>query len=124
MNRYHQRDQVLAKIGFTSYREYLSSPLWASIRTRLFRVCSTCPCGAKATQIHHRTYKERYMLGRGKIHKFLVPVCETCHKKIEFAGDAKRSLGGANNALDEIIEKGIASGVKRPRKCVAKTRHV
>ena len=52
-------------------------------------------------------------MGRGKIHKYLVPVCESCHKSIEFIDGRKTSLGEANRLLDAII----AVGIERPRKC-------
>ena len=117
MNRYQQRDDVLKTIGFASYREYLASPLWQSIRRRLFAVCKICPCGNEATEFHHRTYKKRYLLGRGKIHKFITPICRDCHQRIEFDGERKVALGWANSRLDEIIEESEQRGIKRPTKC-------
>ena len=35
INRYKQRDEVLRSIGFQSYKEYLESDLWKSIRSRV-----------------------------------------------------------------------------------------
>lgn len=116
MNRYSQRDAVLRDMGFSSYPDYLASGLWAGIRNRLFEVCSTCVCGNKATQVHHRTYKRRYMEGRGKIHKFLTPVCSACHARIEFDRDGKTPLGVANRRLDEIRVEAESRGIKMPFK--------
>lgn len=113
MNRYAQRDSVLRQMGY----DYLASPLWASIRRRIFRVCDICPCGDRATEIHHRTYKRRYLEGRGKIHQFLVPVCRSCHQRIEVDDGGKTPLGKANRLLDEITMVGLDHGVVRPRKC-------
>lgn len=110
MNRYAQRDRVLNEMGFASYRDYLASPLWQRIRARMLKACPTCPCGKPAEQIHHRTYKRRYLEGRGLIHKYLVPICRTCHEAIEFEGSEKLSLGWANAKLDEIREVAESRG--------------
>lgn len=122
MNRYAQRDAVLGAMGFQSYGEYLASPLWRRIRARMFKVNKMCPCGKVATQIHHRTYKRRYLEGRGKIHKFLVPICGDCHKLIEFEGSEKLSLGWANAKLDAIREEAEMRGIVLPRKCKLKRK--
>lgn len=115
MNRYQQRDAVLRTMGFSSYAEYLASPLWRSIRARLFKVCDQCPCGKKAEQAHHRTYKRRYLEGRGKIHKFITPICGECHEEIEFEGGEKLSLGWANSKLDAIRDEAESRGIILPR---------
>jgi hypothetical protein len=121
MNRYAQRDSVLKAMGYASYAEYLASPLWQGIRARLLKVCSQCPCGAAATEIHHRTYKRRYMEGRGKVHKFMTPVCRACHQRIEFDGDGKTPLGQANRLLDEIRLEAESRGIRMPRQTRLKT---
>lgn len=122
MNRYAQRDEVLRLMGFRSYREYLDSRLWKAIRARVLRACSTCPCGQPATEVHHRTYKRRYLEGRGKIHKFLTPICRQCHQQIEFEGSEKLSLGWANAKLDAIREEAEKKGIILPRKFKTKPR--
>lgn len=116
MNRYQQRDAVLKEMGFASYREYLASALWRRIRARLLKACPVCPCGKTAEQVHHRTYKRRYLEGRGKIHKYLVPICRECHESIEFEGSEKLSLGWANAKLDAIRAAAEAAGFVIPNK--------
>lgn len=116
MNRYAQRDKVLLEMGFSSYREYLDSKLWKSIRARIFRVCSICVCGEPATECHHRSYKRRYLEGRGRIHKYITPVCRKCHQQIEFEGSEKMSLGWANARLLKIQEEAEKRGIKVPKK--------
>lgn len=116
MNRYAQRDAVLRDMGFASYDEYLASPLWSRIRARLFKVCDVCVCGEAATEVHHMTYKRRYMEGRGKIHKFLIPVCRKCHQRIEFDDQGKTPLGQANRVLTEIRLEAEARGIRAPAK--------
>lgn len=71
----------LAELGFTSYRDYCKSPLWAGIRSRVFdlkgRTCLKC-LKAKATQIHHERYELEVM--RGLDLSPLVPICGPCHE--------------------------------------------
>ena len=122
MNRYKQRDDVLRSMGFASYAAYLASPLWKRIRARLFKVCDKCVCGAPATQFHHKTYKRKYMKGRGKIHKYIVPLCRECHKAIEFDGSQKKSLGWANNKLDMIRADAESRGIRMPAKAKLKSK--
>jgi len=124
MNRYKQRDAVLKAMGFDSYSAYLRSPLWKRIRARLFKVCSMCVCGAPATQFHHRTYKRRYMEGRGKIHKYMVPICRKCHQTIEFEGSEKLSLGWANSKLDAIRADAESRGIRVPAKARLKSKTI
>lgn len=114
MNRYQQRESVLKSMGFATYADYLQSPLWAKVRRRLFKRCSTCPCGKPATEAHHMSYKRRYLEGRGKIHKFIVPVCRACHQRIEFDAGGKTALGHANRILHEIRAEAEARGVRLP----------
>jgi len=116
MNRYEQRNAVLRSMGYESYASYLLSPLWKRIRAKLIKVCAVCVCGQPATEFHHRTYKRRYMEGRGKIHKFIIPVCRKCHGSIEFEGSEKLSLGWANAKLDAIRADAESRGIRMPAK--------
>lgn len=122
INRYKQRDEVLKSIGFSSYKEYLASSLWKSIRARVLREFSTCQCGKPATQVHHRSYKKRYLLGKGKLRLAMKPICYDCHKQIEFDGDRKTSLGRANAKFAEIARAARENGVAIPSKHFAKQR--
>jgi hypothetical protein len=83
-NSYKNRAKVLSLLRFSNYREYLASPLWASIRERVFKVkgrkCYLC--GNNANQVHHNRYRLSKMSGKSL--KFLVPLCGDCHKGIEF----------------------------------------
>lgn len=85
MTHYIRRAQVLRKMGFASYAEYLKSPLWASVREKVFaakgRRCFLCT-QRQATQIHHSRYQRLDMLGKRL--KDLFPLCGECHREIEF----------------------------------------
>jgi hypothetical protein len=94
MNTYAARESKLKELGYSTYSEYLASPLWASIRRSAFtlhgRICSIC--GEAAAVIHHIHYGWSTLLGWNL--KCLVPVCQGCHWQIEFTPDGeKRALG-------------------------------
>lgn len=122
VSRYQQRDAVLAEMGFPTYLDYLRSPLYRSIRARIFKVCDRCVCGKPATELHHRSYKRRYLEGRGKIHKFITPVCREHHESIEFDEAGKLPLGWANAKLDAIRAEAEARGIVMPHKTRIKRR--
>ncbi len=76
------RNESLAALGFTSYRAYLKSPLWRSIKSRRRKlkggkICVFC--GAKATQFHHDNYDAKTMAG-GNL-RALIPCCRRCHSE-------------------------------------------
>lgn len=80
---YTKRNDVLERLGYDDYKEYLSSPFWAGLRQLIFkrdRWSCRC-CGAKAQAIHHDSYSRRVM--RGSNHKPLYAVCNPCHDQIE-----------------------------------------
>ena len=93
-----QRDYVLKLYGFASYKCYLQSELWSSIRAKAMREMKCCcGCGARPTQVHHKSYTEANLLGHDL--RGLVGLNGHCHHGIEFDGDRKTSLGQANGWL-------------------------
>lgn len=91
-NSYASRAVVLKKLGFDNYKSYLQSPLWSSIRERVFaskgRRC--CLCFKPGNQVHHIRYDERTM--RGESLKKLRVLCGDCHLGIEFDDDKKLAV--------------------------------
>lgn len=84
------RAESLAQLGFSSYREYLDSDLWRSIRASVFRAKGRmcCCCGKRATQIHHTYYSFRTLSGDpASLENSAWPVCAKCHKKTHFKSD-------------------------------------
>lgn len=80
---YAKRDLFIKQMGFETYRDYLRSRLWQSIRERVMRgnpMCSACR-SEEATTAHHREYSRDALMGRD-ISK-IVPICRTCHELIE-----------------------------------------
>lgn len=103
------RARTLYYLGFASYRAYLRSALWRSIRVRVFRqkghTCSLC--SRRATQVHHRSYDRLTLLGL--ILTYLEPICQYCHKKIEvMPGGRKRRRGAVEVMFKALKRKKLA----------------
>lgn len=94
---------ILRRLGFGSYKEYLASDLWASIRKRVLTAgkgkCRACGCTAQC--VHHKKYGMAEM--SGKDISYLVPLCHKCHSEIEFDSGLKADLPMANRRLNRII---------------------
>jgi hypothetical protein len=82
---YESRDFALRELGFNSYKEYLRSDLWRSILRRVYALKgSLCYlCGFQAHAIHHNRYHVNDL--SGKHMKFVFPICNGCHERIEFS---------------------------------------
>jgi len=82
---YLERNEILKEIGFNSYADYLASPLWESIKTKvqdkLGRGCICCRQPANA--FHHRSYAKEVLTGEN-ISETILPLCRRCHRVIEF----------------------------------------
>lgn len=99
MTPYQLRDFILKQIGYSSYREYLSSERWKKIRLRVLRkdnfVCRSCGC--HATQVHHSRYDKRVLLGQSL--RGLWSSCAACHAEGEFDGDRKTTTAECNERM-------------------------
>lgn len=86
---YEDRQRELAKLGFSSYSEYLESDLWERIRkTVLHRDACRCRnprCKSRrkkiVKQVHHLTYSVGALLGAYPF--LLLTLCEDCHHLVE-----------------------------------------
>lgn len=97
---YADRNAILREMGFQSYKDYLESQLWKSIRERVLardkRAC--CACGGDAWQVHHTVYTRAAMEGRDITS--LESICGGCHEWAEFTKKGtKRSLAQANRRM-------------------------
>jgi 5-methylcytosine-specific restriction endonuclease McrA len=102
---YKTRARNLKRMGFTSYREYLESELWAGIRQRVFtRDNHEClMCGREATQVHHKRYNMDTMKGVTIDH--LVSSCGGCHYRVEFKNGKRRArIYNVNAATESRID--------------------
>ncbi len=101
---YGQRRRVLLGMGYATYGEYLGSPLWKTIRARVLaakgRSCWVCDDPAAA--IHHTSYNGLVMQGLDLSHLF--PLCEACHRAVEFDGDRKRTFHEARVLFARLVE--------------------
>lgn len=83
---YSIRNRELASMGYATYADYLASPLWATIRKRVFARSNACEfCGDRATQVHHSSYHRSVLDGSNLTQ--LHAVCRECHLYGEY-GDA------------------------------------
>lgn len=106
---YQHRDILLQWIGYTSYRQYLQSELWASIRTTVLdRSGHKCwACSRTATQVHHRKYTIEALEGDDLT--WLVALCAGCHVSCEFRKKQKLDLPQANKRLRRIRKNKLSS---------------
>ncbi len=103
---YQDRNKILREMGYKTYKDYLESELWESIRERVFKnrgdkcvLCSNPP-----TCVHHRGYGKAVLLGE-ELHQ-LVAICFECHKEVEFkANGDKRTLVQSQSRFDTLLKK-------------------
>jgi|694.fasta_scaffold97298_9 hypothetical protein len=97
--------EILNKMGFKNYSQYLDSDKWKQIRREVFKYKSNkCSCCKKFAEcIHHTRYDEDTMSGSN--FKNLIPLCNRCHKNIEFTNGKKNSLNKANHLLNKKLKK-------------------
>jgi hypothetical protein len=97
-------DWQLRRLGFRSYRAYLRSEHWSSVKSRYHKskkskVCAGC--GHDKYQLHHNTYER---LGRERLSDF-TPLCDTCHRKFHRYLKAHKELKLSD---EKIILEAIA----------------
>ena len=100
---YEQRNETLARMGFSSYCEYRASDLWHSIRQRAFIVhgerCRLCRFQAHV--IHHHSYAENVLRGHDLFSLF--PLCNDCHSSIEFLNGRKLTLSQVQKRFRKMM---------------------
>jgi len=80
---YKERNQNLKILGYVSYRDYLKSSLWQSIRERVFAISKRCfVCGESGKEVHHFGYGLEVL--KGKDIAKLKCICRNCHQNAEF----------------------------------------
>jgi 5-methylcytosine-specific restriction endonuclease McrA len=89
---YTSRNNNLSFLGFSSYRDYLASELWDSIRFRVFMEKGTActVCKMPASQVHHNRYSIDDL--DGSTIEELHPICGNCHGDIEFRSKDRKKL--------------------------------
>lgn len=123
-SRYQTRTENLKKLGFDSYKEYLASDLWRTIRQSVMdrdKCCRTCR--KPAYTAHHVTYSLEVL--KGEDLSQLISTCKGCHYDCEFEDGkklvsttkiAKRLRKRAYRAIGGSVGKGVIK--KHLPKCV------
>ncbi len=95
----------LRELGYKSYREYLASDHWISVKKRYRaskRPQECVSCSDILYQLHHTTYER---LGREWL-KDLIPLCDGCHGKFHRYLKRHKSLKlGDTDIILEAIRK-------------------
>lgn len=105
-SRFHYtlRNIFLKELGYKSYKEYLQSQDWKSIRDNILKESPNCIlCENKAVLLHHTKYDISALLGLRK--HVLASLCYHCHEKIEFEEKDKNGLSEANSKLFTLARK-------------------
>lgn len=111
---YSERQRVLELLGYNSYRDYLLSPLWKSIRDKVLRgKCVICD-KTDASQVHHRNYL--YETLAGQCLDQLIPLCGKCHRKIEFSHRNKRTPQDTDNYCRILLLRASKRKLKKRSK--------
>jgi hypothetical protein len=78
MAKLNTRHAMLAELGFQAFGEYIRSPLFRSIRTRVIEAArGKCrSCGEPATKVRHAKFTRENLSGRSLA--FLTPLCGLC----------------------------------------------
>lgn len=101
---YTTRKFVLKELGFNSYQQYLESDLWREIRANVLKANSKCQvCTKDADIVHHKSYTKMTMMGLKPSE--LVPLCNSCHYKIEFEFGEKTTLDEADRRLRSMLNE-------------------
>lgn len=98
-----------------TYSDYLTKPLWASIRAKVLVAAShqCVGCFAKATEVHHRDYRPRVMAGQDL--DALVAICALCHRKLHVGipnddwAQGEKTLAAMVAKKDRLADKAAAS---------------
>lgn len=100
-----KRDRALMQLGFASYRDYLRSHTWATVREETVRRQPKCAiCGDRAQCVHHLDYSKLTLAGK-KPWK-LVALCNQCHTRVEFRADGtKRNFEGVVKKTKQLLRK-------------------
>lgn len=106
-NPYAYRNDNLRRLGFKTYRSYLKSDLWASIRERVFeradRRCERCKRSKKRLQVHHRAYDPATLAGTSL--DSLTVTCSHCHRVAEDPRNKFRKQHDRLHRANHILTK-------------------
>jgi 5-methylcytosine-specific restriction endonuclease McrA len=91
------------------YDKYRASEQWLQIREKVKQAagykCACCP--NRATEVHHRCYRPRVMLGEDT--SLLIALCSKCHKTVDFdANNKSRDANSKERVLRGMFDRETA----------------
>lgn len=105
MIEYEKRNEILKKLGYASYAEYLRGPRWRRIKDQVHkRDKNRCRvCGEPSQDVHHLQYDEDTL--KGVTLANLIALCGVCHNLCESDPTiGKTTLAQANKRLQTLLE--------------------
>ena len=101
---YFERNIILKEIGFATYADYLISPTWKKIKSRVRKAKGKfCViCRDKATEYHHLNYGKPDLLGETIAN--IVPICNVCHESIEFEDGKKLTAHASRIKFEKAMQ--------------------
>lgn len=110
MGTFGDRDSNLRLIGFESYEEYLSSDLWAFIRSRvLASIEDRCECchSTIGLCLHHRSYSMPVLVGNfSNVHRHIVRLCVECHRAVHSEDGKWFPMDVAEERFQALVGRG------------------
>lgn len=104
-------DMGFPAAGFKTYRKYLESALWRSIkRQELRKAGGRCAACSKTTDtIHHRDYRPRVLLGEDRTP--LIALCARCHDRVHHmeGGRRRNTWDECERVLREMVDARISA---------------
>jgi hypothetical protein len=99
---YERRNRFLKVLGFNSYRHYLNSEMWKTIRMMVLArdeyKCTVASCDSRACDVHHNSYEMNVLIGKDL--RQLVSLCRKHHREAEFTeSNKKRKLEDVRSVL-------------------------
>jgi len=104
MATYSERSTILKGLGYEDYPFYLKSPLWYTIKQRVFaeKGLKCVLCGHSAKVVHHLYYSPENLSGESV--DGLEPLCNRCHSRVELDRfGQKRSLQEAQITYTRLL---------------------
>lgn len=117
-NKKTQEYKIPKKFTKETYKDYLKTPLWQTIRKKVFdikgKVCEGCGSNINI-QVHHSVYSQRVFTGESL--NGLRVVCGNCHERIHATKGIGVSLRQATNkVLSDKPLKVFLERVEQPKK--------
>lgn len=115
IRQFQRRNTYLKRLGFNTYQEYLKSPLWKSISSRVRATRKKCLiCGShERLEVHHKRYTRDNL--RGKSLRWLCLLCHSCHQRVS-------NLEKSRNLTPERATNSTLGKKRRPRRLKSPSR--